>query len=370
MVFCGACAPTGEGRAIEGPTGAPAVRLVATTSLRDSTQAPLGGYLFASRSSAGRILVSDMANSRIVVFGPDGALEHIWGRKGNGPGEFQAPGVNVVLYDSLLAVWDVAQRQISLLDASDGQFIRAATLPGGDVGVNWTVRGDSALFALGSSPGLFARWEWTTGKASVGGTVPAQLLTDPFTTLQHGRPEIALTAQGIVALLPTEPGVRLLSIDGRDLGLVRLPWVRRKGTPADLFAKAAAARESGPMGLAPVGSAVVGLRALSNGSLLALLLDVEQLAPPREGRPGAQLFGNFKLFASLIRGDLSAACVDAPVPIDTDVPPFPFFSGDTLWVLTRKVLPADTVLNQVQGFVVGDKGCDWMATGGPDTAQR
>ncbi|MEO8031579.1 MAG: 6-bladed beta-propeller [Gemmatimonadota bacterium] len=334
--------------------------------MHDDDHAPLGNYLFVSKSSTGSIYVSDLGNSRVVVFNAAGQIERLIGKKGNGPGEFQAPGVNAMLSgDSLLAVVDAGSRRVSIFRTADATFLRAVTLPTGDVGINWSRKADTATFALNGSTALFARWGWRGDTIQMYGSTPKRLLSDPFTVLQHGRSEAIPTSNGVVALLPTDPGLNILDAAGHATGFVLLPARRRRGEPNDLFKRAAELQaKGGPMGLAPIGSMVVGMHALGSGQLATVTLDVDQLAAASEGHPGAQLFGNFRLYVSLLSKDLSKSCVDALVPIQTDVAPNPFFTGDTLWVLTRRVTPGDSVQTIVQGFLIGDHGCQWIATGG------
>ena len=346
--------------------GSPAVSSVAKIPLTESDSAPLGTFLYPSKGPDGTFYVSDMANSRVVVFAPDGKLARTIGRKGGGPGEFQGPAANGLIDGGrALAVSDVSTLLVSLFRADSGSFIRSVRLPGNNVGFNWTVQGDTVLFAL-AAPSLFARWITTTDSVVALGQAPQRLIDDMGTALSHGRADIARSNRGIVALLPTEPGLHLLDPQGTKTGFVNIPSRRRRGEPVDLFERARAERAKGLAGFAPVGSVVVGLRLLSNGELVTVMMDVDQVGVPKEGQSfsSVRIFGNYRVWATLVRADLSAACVDAPIPVNSDVLPLPFFSGDTLWVLSSVEDDAGSVKRSAEGFLLSDEGCEWIPTGG------
>lgn len=346
--------------------GSPVVTQVASVTLAENDTAPLGGYLFPAKRPDGTLFVADMANARLVQFDAQGRWVRTIGRKGNGPGEFQSPGMTGLVDNGrTVAVLDAMTFRMHLFRADSGSFIRSFLIPGNNIGLNWNIMGDTVLFASSLSNAMLIRWITSTDNTSTIGETPRRLIDDQFTSLQHGRAEVARINQGMVALLQTEPGLHLLDASGNKTGFVTLPSRRRRGEPSDLFDRAKAEAGKGmARNLAPVGSAVNGLRRLSNGSLVTLMLDVDQIAKFNPERPRAPIFGNYRLWASMVKPDLSAACVDAPVAVETDVVPLPFFSGDTLWVLSVKTDSTDKVQTKVEGFLLGDEGCDWLPTGG------
>jgi hypothetical protein len=350
--------------------GSPVVTRVASVRLVENDTAPLGGYLFPAKRADGTLYVGDMTNARVVQFDGRGRLVRTMGRKGHGPGEFQSPAMTGLIEQTgTLGVFDVSSSRMHLFSADSGSFIRSFVIPGNNIGLNWTVSRDTVLFAMSLSPAMLVRWIIGTDSIATLGDTPQRLLDDPMTTLQHGRAEVARSNLGLVALLQTDPGLHLLDASGHKTGFVTLPWRRRRGEPSDLPARAKAEQARGMAGLAPVGSAVIGLRRLSNGSIVTLMLDVDQIAVPTEERRPHELFGNYRVWASLIRPDLTAACVDAPVPVQTDVVPLPFFSGDTLWVLSTRSDSTGQVQTKVEGFLLGEAGCDWIETGGVGPAR-
>jgi hypothetical protein len=64
----------------------------------------------------------------VLVFGPDGRFVRQVGKRGGGPGEFEAPVSIAIAADGSLAVFDLAHRNFSIFGA-DGAFRRSVPLP-------------------------------------------------------------------------------------------------------------------------------------------------------------------------------------------------------------------------------------------------
>lgn len=69
----------------------------------------------------GNIYVADSGNARVAVFDPKGQFIKAFGRKGNGPGEFQYPENLAVMANGDLVVADIDTRTIHLFTA-DGTY--------------------------------------------------------------------------------------------------------------------------------------------------------------------------------------------------------------------------------------------------------
>ncbi len=78
----------------------------------------------------GRLVVPDEATMRIFLFGADGALRRVIGRKGAGPGEFGQFNGLAVLRDGRLVVADLANARLSFFTA-DGDYESAWRVPAG-----------------------------------------------------------------------------------------------------------------------------------------------------------------------------------------------------------------------------------------------
>jgi hypothetical protein len=78
----------------------------------------------ALRMPDGRIVVANGGASQIRVFGADGELLSTYGRKGEGPGEYQQPTLAGRINGDSLVVFDAGLRRASILTADSG-YIRS-----------------------------------------------------------------------------------------------------------------------------------------------------------------------------------------------------------------------------------------------------
>lgn len=78
---------------------------------------PFGGYL-----------VADISEAQIRRYGDDGDLRAFFGRRGDGPGEFQNPGIAVRIPSGQIAVLDRNMR-LTVLDSSATDVVSARNLP-------------------------------------------------------------------------------------------------------------------------------------------------------------------------------------------------------------------------------------------------
>jgi hypothetical protein len=90
----------------------------------------------------GRIAVTDAQQANVKFYNRNGGLDHILGRAGRGPGEFQRPWATLIHNDTVI-VFEIAARQASVF-TSDTTFVDswrvsiplvsgAANIPGGDL---------------------------------------------------------------------------------------------------------------------------------------------------------------------------------------------------------------------------------------------
>ena len=97
---------------------------------------------------SGNLYVFDSVAGRIVVVGPDGDLVREFGRRGEGPGEFQFPLAMAVLADGRVVVADARHRAYLIFDET-GEYERHVRF-GGDSGVAevpwmWPERGGASV---------------------------------------------------------------------------------------------------------------------------------------------------------------------------------------------------------------------------------
>ena len=104
-------------------------------------------------------------------------------------------------------------------------------------------------------------------------------------------------------------------------------------------------------------SMTLGLHRLVSGDWLLLYLDADVT------RQGAGLRGaRLRMFGTIVSADMSRACVDGVVPIETDAPSFPAFSGDTAYFMARTVGDDNRPHDRIVGVTVTTLGCQWVET--------
>lgn len=105
--------------------------LVTIGGLRSDASQQLFQISGGLRLSDGRIAIANGGSSDIRIYGTDGALLAVYGRQGEGPGEFTSPQLAGVIGDDSLIVFDSQLRRISILDADTG-YVRSVLV--GDEG--------------------------------------------------------------------------------------------------------------------------------------------------------------------------------------------------------------------------------------------
>ena len=149
---------------------------------------------------------------------------------------------------------------------------------------------------------------------------------------------VAPLDSGAAALFSSFDGVIFFDRHGLVVRSVQLPVVRRRGSPTDAEARARASRS--PEDLYSILSTAAHLQRLADGSFAAMHFDFT-LVGQRLTAEG---------FVTVLKADLSAACVDGVIPFSSDAQPAVDFRGDTLFVLDQFVTEADGVLSVVRGW--------------------
>lgn len=101
------------------------VELVATLGIDSAGESTFGTVRSVLLDSSGVAYVLDPSYHQVHVFDPDGRPRELWGRRGNGPGEFATPYSIAWLGDSM-AVLDPGNARITLL-GTDGKWARQWT---------------------------------------------------------------------------------------------------------------------------------------------------------------------------------------------------------------------------------------------------
>lgn len=335
-------------------------RLVALDSvqLREPTGAPfgssLGGFV---RDSAGSLFIADPSSRVIQVYGRDGSHLRSIGRRGSGPGEFEALfGLALLDGNRILAVADPNRAVMVLLDAVSGAVMGELPYPGGAIAVGqWRQRDSAVMIPVSASPFPFLQWDRTTDSIAPFGQMPPEWSGSIGLAMGHGFPSIVTDSDGgWLALLQLVPGVVSLDSVGRRRALVPVPSIRRVGVREGA---AAAARDASRRGerrdVQPLASLTVGMGRQSDGSLVLLHLD-----PVLDRGSGGLEVTSQRYFVSLLDLETGVACVDAEVPIVTDELAPHAFLGDTLFFLTQQATGSGDVARWLRPFLIHRAGCD------------
>ncbi|HET7603384.1 MAG TPA: hypothetical protein VFK36_10245 [Gemmatimonadales bacterium] len=324
----------------------PAVSLVDSVVLSESGAkyiAQLGGVV---EDGAGRYLITDMAQSRVVRFAPDGQWLDVIGRKGDGPGEFRGPTQAVPMDHGAFAVGDDQLRRLTVFNAA-GDRVRDVAYHG--IIRNVVAGGDAIWFGgveQGSETGI-TRWD---GDSAFRHLFPFPAAYKESPPLRGIFTIVALDAWAdtLVAGYSGSNEIVFMDSTGRELDRLDLPAARRKGVTPKGLALVAAPDTPFPDRF----SAMSGLFALhrrSSGQIAAVHMD-------------QVLDGNAiesVVWLSLISADLKHACVDGSVPVHGGGHPYVAFAGDTLLV-TEQEAQDDPVRTVVHRYLVESEGCGWV----------
>lgn len=216
----------------------------------------LTGRLVAALGPGERSVVVDLVARRVLLISPDGSLERVLGRPGDGPGELRQPHRAGFLGDSLVWVADGASARVTLYHL-DGTVRETLPAPRGPlpeshgwitIGVDWLLEGRAALLRLDllrEEVTLPIALADSVGHVRVLDRVPYR---PPFVPVRVGPGEMymrqPIQADPIVAasadgrwffVLDREPAtreraelvVRRFDASGAELAPVRIPYVAR-----------------------------------------------------------------------------------------------------------------------------------------------
>jgi hypothetical protein len=248
----------------------PAVSLVDSVVLSESGAkyiAQLGGV---AEDGAGRYLITDMAQSRVVRFAPDGRWLDVIGRKGDGPGEFRGPTQAVPMSNGAFAVGDDQLRRLTVFDAA-GERMRDVAYPG--IIRNVVAGGDAIWFGgveQGSETGV-TRWD---GDSAFRHLFPFPASYKESPPLRGIFTIVALDAWADTLVAGYSGSSEIVFMDsiGRELDHLDLPAVRRKGVTPRGLALVSAPDTPFPERFSAM-SGLFALHRLSSGQIAAVHMD-------------------------------------------------------------------------------------------------
>jgi hypothetical protein len=220
--------------------------------------------------------------------------------------------------------------------------------------------GDTVFVGASFTRGLLA--QWVVGRDTMHAEVlaPEWIWRRRIPAMRYGRTEALVLGDSVLFAVAGVDGILVATREGQVRRVLTFPARRRRGIPADLVASARARRAEND--LAPAGSSVIGFGRLSSAEIVVVYVDLDQLQSLEKTSAEVRrmpTFGNYRVWATVIRPDLRAACVDGAVPIRSDGYPAMYFSGDTVRVVTR-LLEADSVVTRVTAFTIDTAECECL----------
>ncbi len=358
MILIQGCGAEPEERASADAAG-PALVAIDSIRLPESDTLYIGNpYGLVVDPFDGSFHISDIFSGRLLRFRRDGSLMLVYGRPGEGPGEFRGgPGVPMVLDDSTVAAQTTRSRRVNIFDRNTGVVnfpalagITPPVVIGEDV---WMTD-----FELQRETSV-TRWRPATDEfASIGGLPKeyvASLSTDNWSYASLFRIGSLAYADGrFVQGWSGLDEMFVLNLRGEVVDTAAIPVARRKGVPADLRERIDIEHMPGREQLEG-SSRLRQLFPRAGGGLLFTHHD--QTALRMEPMPVLTA----KTWVGILSPDFEKACVDTPVPRDFEIRPMETFRGDTLFVLDRRIDDSEK-LHRILMYLVSDEGCDWLST--------
>ena len=299
----------------------------------------------------GHYFVADAAESRVLEITPSGTIVRAFGRKGSGPGEFQAPGSLAVSGDSLLAVMDVSLGRVALFDIRTGRYKSGFPLAAGLPSPTLRIQGASVFSGRLQSDlrSAVVELSFKGDQVSMEGMIPAVLRAHPEFVPLFGAVIFAQAGTDTYALFEVSQSLFRWKRGAHAGDEVPIPVVHRKGVKPGLFESLSRDPSKGetiafdrslPFVLEVIRPNVLGLVTL-DGTLT------------KNGFSGTY-------FVTVIDLSLRRVCADLEVPAPHDPRPLVAFSGDTLVVLQQGADPTGQPASAIRRFRIVTDGCAWL----------
>lgn len=302
---------------------APNLQLLGRTSLEENDSAYVARPAGVVIGTDGSIFVSDAFWGRVLRFSSDGALMATYGRRGEGPGELKDPGA-VSVHGRELLVADVGLSRLLRFELSTGRNTAVHTHRGlvtsitpGERGVWLGVQNLSDTTAVGWLADGAVEPEYL-------GRLPAEFLASPPLAGIFTGVEVVTSSDTVVAGFMGLNRLRVMRSDGTVLQELRIPARERKGELPDVVS---ALRTMEYPAMFASSSALFRMYRLPSGSLALIYYD--------QTIDGELIQST--AYLSLLSADLTRACVDRKIPLQTDAQPYTAFAGDQLFVLQQRV---------------------------------
>ncbi len=342
---------------VDPETARPVARVAAVDTLLESDTIYVARVSRAYMAPDGRTFVTDQVQRRVLEFASDGALLRVFGRSGDGPGEFRGPTAMSVWGRDSLVVTDLTNRRVSVFRQSDGQFLWHANGLGsvsslGPVG--------SRLIVASLSPDSFT----TVGILEPGSRTLRPALPLPDSLLRHQlgiasfpRSVVGVSATHVVTAVLWSDVVSVFDSALAPQFSFVVPRRTRRAIPVDLAAALRpVANTSGRSTLMP---ALISIEVLRNGWLA--FVHKEWIAPPGGISDPTRVAIEATMHAYVTVVDLSArrACADIELPTDWSENPQFISVGETIAGVGHVVGASARPTLEVRKFELQLDECDW-----------
>lgn len=328
--------------------GQTVLRTLDSVRIRETEDVFLSKIGSVSAGPGKNLLVSDVSEGRVLAIKPDGTIGASYGKKGQGPGEFQLPGNAVTVGDSLFVI-DNAQRRVSVFLLSSRKFVRSFTLqvPRADLmllkGQLYAVSIDEKSF---TPLGVIA----SDGKiVSREGVIPEFGVKNPMLVGPLGK--VAVASRGNEMWSASELSQSLLAWNRGTTALSRelaLPTSGRRGVSQAQY-KQMLQDPQKAASLIYQHSTPVSLTLIAPDVLAFVSLDADMVK------------GNFvgDHYLSLVDVKQGKVCRDIKLPIPNDPLPRIVFTGDTMVVLQQGMDRNGEAASAIRRFRVEHAKCAW-----------
>ena len=285
----------------------------------DSTIADLSPTGFAVTDS--RLYVLEGMSGRVVELDRQGALVHIVGLKGSGPGEFQIPSAIAVL-DNSVAIADAGLLQMKFFGRDDAKLRGQVSIPGATLSV--TARGDTVVGGYLDAAQHTSLYSVAMGMTTPHrfGPLPEVLEKNPRVSGLYPFGVVSTHADGFVQGFSSQSKMQWLSARGAVTGDFDVPVSARRGVPADLVDRI---NNSEPRAnLIDLTSNLMAMGQLPGDRIALVHVDYHK----RTKGIGSSAF------VSVVNGQGKSLCSDIRIPFDTTTarPTFAFHR-DSLFVM-------------------------------------
>jgi len=204
------------------------------------------GGVKVDADGSGNLYVLDNGNARIQVFGKDGSFLRSIGREGEGPGEFQIPGRFAVNAAGDIAVFDMGQGRVSVLDKNGalrwdtvtGEVQDLAFTASGVLLLGYGKHGPAQVEAYGPD----GKRAWAVGAANP----PGDQVINIKLSRQQIAPRLTFSAANCFRAPQGEYRLQVFSLKGDEVGEFTRPFPRQAITPEDLAPMDKDEDEGGP----------------------------------------------------------------------------------------------------------------------------